>query len=123
MYWGYFHLATVLALLWYCQRSPVHLHASLCLLVWFTLRNMGYEYGQIESESVYQTMAAYLILCTIGYARHQSALFAALAGIGGTVCVYNELHAHDAYMFKTVLGGLFQVGVVTVFFHAARARN
>ena len=123
MLWGYFHLLIILTLIVYTRRSEPHFHAAIALLVWFTLRNLGYEYGQIETESVYQTMAAFILLCIIGYVRHRLMLFLGMAGIGGAVCVYNGLHAHDAYTFKTVLGMLFQLVILAVFLTCRNSRR
>ena len=115
MYWGYLHLATILALTYGMRRSPLHFDASVCLLVWFTLRNLGYQYGVVETDNVYQTMAAFGALCIIGYLKHRSWVFVMLIGLCGAVSIYNGLHDHNAYIFKTMLGVFFQIGILTVF--------
>ena len=115
MLWGYAHLATTIALALYTRKSEPHYHAAISLLVWLSLRNLGYQYNVYEYENVLQTMAVFLTFCIICYWRHRNALFVALVGVGGAVCVFNELHSLDVYWAKTVLGALFQLCVVMVF--------
>ena len=121
--WGTAHCAVILALLYYTRRSEPHQIAAMCLLVWFLLRNLGYEKGVYETEVMYQTMAAFIFLSVLGFYKYRHMLFVGLVGLGGAVCIFNGMHSLSAYWAKTVLGVLFQLGVLAVFISCLISRR
>ena len=115
MYWGYFHCLTCILVLWLTLGSHrTYVDAAFALLVWYSLRQVIYEYNQIETVGIYAVMVVYIPLCLVNYWRHKHWIHLYLAGIGCGVCVFNAVHELGPYGFKTGLGLFFQAGLVVV---------
>lgn len=113
MWWGYFHCFTIVALLWFSLGSTrSNTDAAFALLVWFVLRQIIYEYNVIETDGIYAVMTVYMALCLRNLATHKHWFHLYLLVIGAVVCLVNFTYTADPYLYKTILGVLFQLGVL-----------
>ena len=112
MWWGAFWLACTILVFTLTWKSKAHRLATVCLFMWTVLEKVIYQYGVVESETSYITLA-FILACAVVYRQHPG-LFAFLIFSGILTIVWTLYGVVDPYLFKEVKNGIYGLDLLVV---------